>query len=68
MHPTTPSSLSLWLPHQLLCSLPLLSSIYVALRFHIGCRAMWLVGGRDELELTNVLLKKDDLLWLRVPD
>lgn len=30
---------------------------------------MWLLGGgRDEVVLTNVLLKKDDLLWLRVPD
>lgn len=25
-------------------------------------------GGRFDVVLTNVLLKKDDLLWLQVPD
>ena len=37
-------------------------------RCHIGCEVMWFMGGRDEVVLTNVLLEKDDPLWLRVPD
>lgn len=62
---TSTLSVSCFLAHSFF-SQPL--STYVAQRCHIGCGVMWLVGGRDEVVLTNVLLKKDDLLWLRVPD